>query len=187
MYAFDPQETTNWKNGDKNIYVLKKAWSEPSVTWNSPWNSSGGDVGNPLATVQYSSYDIWEEFPVTEVIKNIVENGAVNNGFLIEMVLYPGFAKYRSSEYSEVNKRPKLVVTFDDINTDVINTDYRIPQADEYIVTSYSIKGEKINSVKLRDPAKIRNIQSTFACGIHFITIAVPGGKIVAKKHVLIQ
>jgi hypothetical protein len=97
-------------NRSKSLYKITGTWEEGAIKWsNKPAQSSSA-----LATAGNSSINVWEKFDVTSAIKDVVENNAANNGFMIQFSTYNYGVSFRSSEYTTAAQRPKLVVTYED-------------------------------------------------------------------------
>ncbi len=124
LYPFSESSTTG--NGPKSLMKITSPWDEATATWVVPWNQSGGDFKNtPIATSNFDSILVWEDFDVTDEIKEIVEDDEPNYGFLLKFDNYEdGYETgYHSSNYSEADLRPKLSITylFDDDEPPVVS------------------------------------------------------------------
>lgn len=99
----------SYGNGPKRVFQITKSWNENSVTW----NSRPSTASQAIATSSNTATSVWEDYDVTATVKEIVENNAPNNGFMVAIVRsgYKG-VNYCSSEHSTVANRPKLTVTF---------------------------------------------------------------------------
>lgn len=134
-----------------SLFTITKEWKESEVTWynasdDKEWemldldtkyynpniddsvsNPGGCDYDRkPVDIVDYVDINSWENYDVTEVIKQAVNNGKSFHGFMIKQFLHPAeedkgnnaVAKgidgrlYWASEYDEVDKRPKLTVKY---------------------------------------------------------------------------
>ncbi len=130
----------NPNNAAKAIYRMTGNWSESSITWNNKpqFNSSA------IAQNSNTSTNRWEDFTVTEAVKDMVANGNTNYGFLIKFpseTSYKG-ARFRSSEYSTTSNRPKLVVTYETGDQQAPTVTVTAPTAGEILQggESYTIK-----------------------------------------------
>lgn len=98
------------KNGTKSLYKITSTWSEGAIKWsNRPTNASSSS-----ATAGSTSISAWEDFNVTSLISDIVENDEANNGFLIRFNSGNYGVMFRSSEYSDAEYRPKLTIVYED-------------------------------------------------------------------------
>lgn len=102
-------ETFN--NGTKTIKEVGKSWQESSVTWKSPWNKEGGDNGSSVTASNQMKTGI-ETFDMISSVKNILENGSKNNGWIISMPNTSYGIEYSSSENDIQENRPKLEITY---------------------------------------------------------------------------
>ena len=103
-------------NGTKSIYRITKSWQESSVTYNSPWSSNGGDYNSSrIDQNTNSSTKVWEDFDVKSTIEGFLANTYSNYGFLIKFDSYSPSKTldYISSENSNQDNRPKLVITYE--------------------------------------------------------------------------
>ena len=98
------------------VYGLTKAWTEPSVTWNAPWTTPGGDYALPaVGSVPISSASVgkWLEVDVTNLAAGWVADPASNQGVLLRVINGAAFAKFRltSREYWGAQK-PYLKIVY---------------------------------------------------------------------------
>jgi hypothetical protein len=92
-----------------NAYRLTQDWDEGTVTWNErqfgvAWISPGGDytLEDNVAGTVHTSAGEWISWTVTEIVKDWIENGQPNYGFLIRNPnAEVGGASYYSSESTE--------------------------------------------------------------------------------------
>ena len=76
---------TGGTNGPKSLFRLTTDWEESSVTWEVPWTNRGGDFTEPaLASNSNGSLNVWEDYDITTAIKDMVESGGDNYGFIIK-------------------------------------------------------------------------------------------------------
>ncbi len=113
LYAYDRNVGTQYlNNGPKKLYQFTSSWEESDITYrNVPDISS-----TALASNNNSQLKKWEDFDVTDYVKGVIENGENNYGFLLRHSSSSYGVKYRSSEYSETEYRPKLAVTYEVID-----------------------------------------------------------------------
>jgi len=111
-------------------YRVTHSWTEGTggfssdgVTWNTydgtnAWTTAGGDyttTGGASATVP-SSFGVWMNWTVTDVVKAWVEDGEPNYGLLIkdqtEYETPALWSRYYSKEFSDDQLHPILEVTY---------------------------------------------------------------------------
>ncbi len=113
LYAYDKNTGTQYlNNGPKKMYPFTSSWTESSIKYsNAPKTSS-----TSIASSNNSSLKVWEDFDVTEYIKGVVEDGDDNYGFQVRHSSSSYGVKYRSSEYSDQEYRPKLAVSYEAVD-----------------------------------------------------------------------
>lgn len=113
LYAYDVKDG----NATINARKITTAWSENSVTWNSPWSSNGGDFG-PVVDSEEFVKDIegnWNSWDITSLATDWKNSPSSNYGVLLESpVTNPkNETKFYSSDYtSNTSLRPKLQVCY---------------------------------------------------------------------------
>ncbi len=182
------------ENGPKSIFLLTKDWDESTVLWNTPWTTGGGDFSTPaLASNNNSSYNVWEDYEITSAIKDMVENGENNNGFIFKfdsMTPKKGVAIY-SSESSVEDKRPKLSITYEtateissfsakqhiqiQIQKTAESYMINVPQLQNYTVSMYDLKGKQLNSFAANGSKQWYTIPTPETTGLHVISISHAG------------
>jgi len=111
--------------GVATVHRIAADWAEDTVTWYQPWSSQGGDFGPAVSSAAVLSVDAsgtWLQFDVTKAAAALMD-GAANHGV---MLVFSGtdYLHLRSSEYVEVQYRPRLVVDYDtDTDDDGISND----------------------------------------------------------------
>ncbi len=110
IYANDQDSSSRHR-----IYRVTTDWLEGTVTWNSPWTSSGGDFNS---TIRYNYFtpnndDCLFTLNLTYLVQLWVDNTYPNYGLMI----WPdnneeGSIQYNSKEHGTVNRRPRLVVNY---------------------------------------------------------------------------
>lgn len=96
------------------IYKITDSWSVSTVAWNNK-----ASVGPRLGTATLT--DGWLVFDVTSSVKGFVNDPSSNHGFEISRCVNMATeTDVASSEYSNQEFRPKLIVTTD--NTSINNT-----------------------------------------------------------------
>jgi hypothetical protein len=104
---------------DASAHRVFTPWAETTATWNDPWTLPGcGEptdretVGTDEATLREPG--LWVSWDVTTAAEAWALDPGANQGVLI--VCPPGQAQrraqFRSSEYSDLEQRPKLVVQY---------------------------------------------------------------------------
>ncbi len=137
-----------------------------------------------MAESDVSTVNVWEDFNVTDAVHDFVNNGVVNNGFVVYYkytVQEPALGvRIRSAQYTNQEYRPKLVVTYGS-STDIVPDKLSIVPNTMCHVTITNVQGRVIKSYDTRNPEKLhlRNVSS----GIHFMIIKA-GGKQIVKKFV---
>ncbi len=173
-------DEVTWKNADKNT-----AWenTDPDTKFYNPllndtMASPGGCDFNRenLVLADYASMNDWENYNVTDIVKKIHTNEIPNYGFMVKQFIYPktlqgnnptqrdNYGKsYRSSEFDEVDKRPKLTVKYETtaIHEKIIGNEFKtgittrqtvhslllfIPFKGSYGICISDLKGKRIFS-----------------------------------------
>ncbi len=93
-------------NRKKELYEITSGWNESDITWSNKPTSSN----MILESSNVSSINVWEDFDITHVIKNVIENNDICHGFYITFPSSSYGVEMRSSEYTETEYRPKLTV-----------------------------------------------------------------------------
>jgi len=95
----------------------------------------------------------WEEFDVTNAVKEMIAGTSENNGFLFrckETGTDLGITM-RSSEASQQEYRPKLTITYESSGIIQQKIHGKIIPAKEYKITVYNLQGKEISSYVLKD------------------------------------
>lgn len=97
----------NPEQGIKALYKITEDWKSSKVTWeNAP------DIFSLHLFANNNSLNkVWEKYDVTSLIKSIVNDGAENKGFMLKFSINHETLKYKSSENTKAEERPKLVIT----------------------------------------------------------------------------
>ena len=100
--------------GDNSLVIqgVKTPWDESTVTWNTqPKATDKREYVTAPSTSQWNSNTFVE---VTELVKPMVADNAVNNGFMLRLAVEGIYRSiiFASSEEENANKRPKLVVIY---------------------------------------------------------------------------
>jgi len=99
--------------GETTLYmdIITEDWNQVTVTWNTKPDVAGMPVsyGYPTSTER-----VWEQYDVTDVVRDWLNGTYDNYGWLIYTDDYiRHMANADTSDYSEPTYRPKLVVDFD--------------------------------------------------------------------------
>ena len=98
-------------NRSKSLYKITSTWDEGTIRWsNKPTNASSA-----TATAGSSAISVWEDFDVTSLISDVVENSEANYGFLIKFTTNDYGVRFRSSDYTaDETLRPKFTSVYED-------------------------------------------------------------------------
>ncbi len=107
-------------NSIMEIHYLRQQWDESSVSWKTAksgtnWSKSGGY----FSTLAVASVELdpdasgkWHEFDVTKTINDFLSGSRDNFGFIVKAKNGEvDIVQFESSESSDQQKRPKLVLT----------------------------------------------------------------------------
>ncbi len=142
---------TEGKESGMSYYVhrVQKEWKENEITWEQyqigkTWDSAGCDFDTARITTTYRLPDNegWEEYTVTDIIKDFIKGTYPNYG----LIIFPSIGRwgaphrfYFSSEYSvDPLKRPKIEIEFDQVNT--------VPGGNKTITDNKAIVLKKLES-----------------------------------------
>jgi hypothetical protein len=181
LYTYSVNSGTNTlKNGPKSLYLNTEDWNESTVNWsNKPDYAS-----STIATSNTSSTRVWEEFDVTEEIKDIIENGADNYGFTLRHTSYNYGVRMRSSDYtSDPTLTPKLEIEYDPV-VSVKPNKFKINPASIYNVKIVNIQGRQIASFETKN-LDIDKVKKSLSSGVHIIHITTPNQKFSQKIRVV--
>jgi len=117
--------TTNASVNNFAIYEIKQPWVESQATWNNyatgkTWVSVGATSASDRGTTSlgvFSSralgtYTLTLNTAGLALVQNWVKNPAANRGIILDDNLAADLATVSSKEDTNVNKRPKLSVTY---------------------------------------------------------------------------
>jgi len=105
------------------VHAVKRRWNQHEATWNvatlsDPWGIPGCNctVTDRDVSVE-QDFDTWQlgwyALPVRDSVQRMVQDPTTNKGWLIrQSAEIPGVLCLRSSEYSSVELRPKLEITY---------------------------------------------------------------------------
>ncbi len=217
-----------------SLFTIEKEWIDTEVTWNNAdkdtkWENldfdtkfynadiddtvsspGGGDYATPcIAVVEYAESNTWEEYDITEVIKDVLENGKPFYGFLTKQFICPRGSNYtnngrvyHSSDYNTVEKRPKLTVTYTSTG---INTQFPdkagqriqflrgathmtvvVPWNNSYDLTFFNSKGEMLFFIKGCNNRRIDIPAGYLSNGLYIVNISNKTG-VISKQINVIQ
>lgn len=108
-----------------NVHRITASWAEGDVTWNdryksngTHWTTPGGDYDSTPtdSTSTGTTVNVWVEWDVKTDVQAFVDGTYPNYGWLIKDAEEDSSSAkrigYRTREYSEADKRPKLEVTY---------------------------------------------------------------------------
>jgi len=167
-------------NAPKSVYKIVEPWKATSITW---LNAPKFDSTNAVASSNNTQTKVWEDYNVTTVIKDIIESGSENYGFMLKFTEendYKG-ARIYSSDCAEENKtlRPKLTITY--YNTGIIQQKIqgKIIHAEEYNINIYDLQGKIIATCVTKD---IRKLNKMLPVGVNVVMVNNQKIKIIKLK-----
>lgn len=123
--AVDAAPKPNTGGLDVSVHRIATAWSESTVTWNTPWSTPGGDFDStPITTQNIDENDKFSalgnqrlSFDVTSGVAYFAQNPASNFGFLLKGpdTLTGDLdreVKFWSNDEKNAGKRPVLEVCY---------------------------------------------------------------------------
>ncbi len=201
-----------WNNADKDT---KWEMLDPDTKFYNPdiddtvSTPGGGDYNTScVAVADYAESNTFEHYDVTEAIKDAVEKAKPFYGFLTKQFLCPKESNYtnngrvyRSSEYGELDQRPKLTVTYTStgINSQISNkTEHSVqfirrgnkitvfvPGTKTYALTFFNLKGKELLSLKSCNTRRTEIPAKYLSCGLNIAIITSAGGSISEKITVI--
>ena len=179
---------------------------------NDTVSTPGGGDYDPgcIAVTEYAAINTWEEYDVTEVIKEAVKKPELFHGFIIKQFLDPRENKgensknrsnqgkaYYSSDYDEIDKRPKLTITYTSTGVvtplpSQIKDNIPVMKKGEkimvfvsfekaYEVLVFDIQGQKLVSLTGGNRGWIELPVNHLSSGINIVTIKI-GQTIISKR-----
>ncbi len=160
---------TAWENTDPDTKFYNPITGDTSITPGGCFLTRENKL-----IAQYAKIHDWENYDVTDIVKKIHKNQIANYGFMIKQFVcikttrgrdpklrYNWGKSYRSSEYEEVEKRPKLTVKYEQtsinptnltstLNNDIVikkngeNLKIFIPFENNYTVLFSDLKGSQV-------------------------------------------
>ncbi|MGM0461525.1 MAG: DNRLRE domain-containing protein [Fibrobacterota bacterium] len=112
---------TGWALDDdteKNtLHTITSPWNPTEVTWESPWQSVGGDyTQEPSGESFLVGMEEWESYDITQTVQDMVNGSVDNNGFMLTTFVGNSVLRQYEGAHSDMeDKRPRLVVTYDDV------------------------------------------------------------------------
>lgn len=112
-----------YSNGPRTLYTVTKQWNQKEANWNNAtkataWSKKGGDFNaTAVAKLTDTNYVQWENFDVTQAVKDFLKTPGSNYGFLLKFDSYTPshLVLYASSEdVDSVKNRPKLTITVEE-------------------------------------------------------------------------
>lgn len=176
----------------------------------------GGDYDPGCITfTEYVAINTWEEYDVAEVIKEAVKEPELFHGFIIKQFLDPRENRrensnnrsnqgkaYYSSDYDEIEKRPKLTITYTStgVNTPLysqLKDDISIMRKGERIIVFvsfekaydalvFNMQGEKLVSLTGGNKGWVDLPVNHLSSGINILTIKI-GQTIISKRFSFIR
>ena len=173
---------TQLKNGPKYLHKATSSWDEATITFNNfPKYASDAIASNTNTSLQ-----TWEDFDITAAIKGIVENGEDNYGFILHHTTYDLGVKIRSSEYSTVDERPKLTITYDNpVQILPVPEPLTGIIAGPCKVTITNLQGREITSFGVDDASQLRQMNKSLSTGVHIVTVQTVRNMVFHRKWVL--
>ncbi|MBS7623889.1 DNRLRE domain-containing protein, partial [Candidatus Bathyarchaeota archaeon] len=105
-----------------NAYRLTEDWTESGSTWNSrdtgiPWTTAGGvwTTEDSASSTVPPTAGQWMSWDVTGIVKDWMENGQPNYGFIIRdpndgVAGIDAAARFYTREWSTIDERPVLKI-----------------------------------------------------------------------------
>lgn len=161
----------------KYLYTVTQEWEENTVVWDSKPAISSTSI------TQCDNTDVpaWEEFDVTDAVKEMRAGTHENNGFLFrckETGTDLGITM-RSSESSEQDYKPKLTVTYASSGIIQQKIHGKIIPAKEYKVKVFNLQGKEITSYVIKD---IKKLDKMLPVGVNIVKINNQKLKIIKQK-----
>lgn len=112
------------QTGGKLVHAMSKPWTPESLTIEDTYHSEDGNkkfiYGDLLASTDTGVIDQWEEFDVTEYVRDVALKTQTNYGFTLQFNEYavsefnsPHWRAYLLSSLNEdIEKRPKLEIVY---------------------------------------------------------------------------
>lgn len=144
----DNTQSFDYHTGDNEFYIQRiiNSWHENSITWNNQPNTTGANQ----VTVPPSSSPTQDylDIDVTEIVKDMIDSPMGNHGLMIRMVdeiNYYRCVLYASSDHSNADLHPKLVVSFKIEDEDLLATASAGFDVDLCYNSSFTLSGTATN------------------------------------------
>ncbi len=131
------------------LYRVTTDWDHEYATWekatqNTDWDSAGGDYSEEMidsVEIPSASAGLWQDFIVTSVVKDFLNDPESNLGFHVKMSVAMTGINYASSEYEDETKRPKLKIMHGDGDYEAPEVTIKSPAGGEvfYIGTKETV------------------------------------------------
>jgi len=106
---------------DSELFLVRRAWAEETATWNTPWSGAGcsavpadREETSRAAASRIRQPPLWVSWDVTDMVQQWVSGASANEGMLL--LPSPGQPsrdmQFRSSDFTDGDQRPKLVVEY---------------------------------------------------------------------------
>ena len=161
----------------KYLYTVTNEWEENTVAWDTKPAISSSSI----TLCDNTDVPAWEEFDVTDAVKEMVAGTRENNGFLFrckETGTDLGITM-RSSEASEQEFRPKLTITYESSGIIQQKIHGKIIPAKEYRVKVFNLQGKEITSYVIKD---IKKLDKMLPVGVNIVKINNQKLKIIKQK-----
>ncbi len=198
-----------------SLFVLSKHWEASEVSWNNAtkdveWEDldlntryydpatedtvefpGGGDHEKEcIAAVQMvMKFEKWEDFIITPELKYYLKNPSEFNGLYLKAHFENSGRLYASSEYEEIDKRPKLTFKYKSTginqHTPVIHGQNGVkiaisPEAahvfvsrdGSYSLTIMDLRGKRVRSITGDSKGRVSIPRSTLRPGVHIFTLS---------------
>jgi len=162
----------------KYLYKITATWAENTVNWNTkPATSS-----TQITTCTNTKTPAWEDFDVTNTVKEMLASPSTNYGFLFkckETTSDMGITM-RSSESSQTTYRPKLTVVYEGGSGILPQKMFgSITPAKEYKIAVFNLQGKEIASHTIKN---ISTLKKMLPAGVNIVKINDQKVKIVKQQ-----
>lgn len=144
----DNNQSYDFHTGDNEYYIQRviDSWDEGIITWNNqPNTTSTNQLRIPPSESPTQDY---LDIDVTELVKDMIGSSEGNHGLMIRMVdeiNYYRCVLYASSDHSNANLHPKLVVCFETDDEDLLSTASAGSDVSMCFNSSYTLSGTAAN------------------------------------------
>ncbi len=148
---------------------MSSEWSEFEINWSNSPSNIPDESEVPLASNNNSNLWGWEDYDLTDHIQQIVDGDTENYGYSIINSTEGKGAFFHSSQYKEIEFRPKLTIQFDsqtEINNTIKHNHINFNQI--YDIDVLNLQGKKIKSFKDK---KVNTISNNLPSGIHILQL----------------